>query len=1195
VSDFTVPESDRVDTTEFGDSISGRAPAGPRVAKDIGDAVFAGLKAAPIGMLVEGKLPDVVLGQDAPWYHRAASGLAGTFLDLPLMAVGGVLGGAAGGAAGTAVAPGVGTAAGGVLGVGAGAFAVPMALREALTTAYGHDAALSWGGVWDIAKSAMSGGGKGAVLGAATLGAGAVVGRTVMGAVAPSVGQAIGARTAVAAVESAAFATELATLTTAAAALEGHMPTWQDFMDNAIILGGVKGAMSTAGGLRNIYAQTGRRPEQVVADARRDPAIRDALLGKEHGDPKLPQLEKAMSEIDRLVEKYKDENVLVKQYFKDGDFDRGAARILEKHSGELSKETLDTLMPRMARDSETGESIMAADSVRGTHIFDLREEIAQRRFAIDELAASSVPPQYRQLALEQRVQAATEVDRPALVADIVRQAQSPDAPLKAEPVRYEYITDKATAEGVIRQVATEYQQYVESQRRGAVPTAESIAEGVRQVTEGQVARHEVGNAANAAEIAARAILTKGAAERARGIAQEIANLRPEQVTTEHKLQMAGAIEQVRLFYGELAGVGAEAGRALHMLREIKRNPDRLGDAEAMLKAYEAKGGVENLAAIVNTLKTPEQVRKFAEGYERASTLDMVLEAWKASILSGIHTTGANVVGNVTRYTVETALTNPLTQSIEAARLMAKGTPMPMATYKAKVLAPLLALKLGASDSVKLAAEVWKQKGEHLEKGDLYKKAIPGTVGDYVRLPFRFLQVQDVFFRTFGERAKAYELAVERAAKEFDPSTREFADAVQRYTETPQLGLTEKAAQEVTKAIEKHGQEWVFTERLGPRMENVSRAIQGTSAEFIFPFRKTPINLVSWSLQHTPLMNFMSSRWRADFAAGGESRSRAIARVTVGTGLALMAFQMAEEGVLTGSGLFDKEEGRAKRGAGWQPNSLRIGDTYYNIERIEPVAKVLITAANLYELQQMAKEKQDKAKIGAMVALLFGNATVSTTYMSGMSNAMAAVKEPERFGDAFFEQYATSLVPKAIGQTVTALDPERREVDGVLQAIQSQIPILRSKLLPARDAWGETVPNKKLLTVLPIQVSEASKDKVKTEAMRLGIAIADAPKTAIERGPFKPSERGVEFTQEERNIYREVSGKFAMEILAPIVNADDWDALPAFVQTRIYDEALKAGRKQGALVALPPDAAAREAMREKIIERVLKETMEAEQK
>jgi hypothetical protein len=224
----------------------------------------------------------------------------------------------------------------------------------------------------------------------------------------------------------------------------------------------------------------------------------------------------------------------------------------------------------------------------------------------------------------------------------------------------------------------------------------------------------------------------------------------------------------------------------------------------------------------------------------------------------------------------------------------------------------------------------------------------------------------------------------------------------------------------------------------------------------------------------------------------------------------------------------------------------------------------------------------------MLVLLFGNATVSTTYLSGVSNAIQAVTDPSRFGENFLEQYATSIVPKIIGQTVAMADPHKREVEGITDAIQSQIPFLREKLMPKRDVWGEPSANSKWFAVMPVATSEASKDKVKTEAMRLELAIQDAPRFMMEKGPFNPKDKRLELSQEQRDVYRQVAGGRALEILTPIVNAPDWAQIPDFAKAAIYKGVLEATRREAAQKALPADSAAREALRQKIIDRIIRE-------
>ena len=1059
------------DVWSLAPAVGGSVPS-TRHAQDIGDAIMAGLQSSATGLAVRGKLPEQQLGEDAPWHHRLASGAAGVVADLPLSVVGAV----GGAAAGSAVAPGVGT----VIGGGAGGFAAPMALRDALMEAYSHNYAGSWEGVWEITKAALKGGGKGAIIGGATVG----VGR----AVAPML-QTAGKTVAGAGVVGA----EIATMTSAAAALEGHMPTLQDFMDNAILLGGLKTAMHTAQGLRDIYAETGKHPDIVRAAAEKDPALKEALTK----------------------------------------------------------------------------------------------------------ASLEIPESYRGMALEQRVQAAIDKDvRPETIRKMLsgeKEWTPVGEPPLADPVKYEYITDKETATGVLRAVSQLYLHEMNVQTRGEVPNRATAIEAVKAISEGTIGEHVVGQAGNAAEIYARAHMLKGATNHAVAELKKIAATPEADLTPTMKLQALASMERVAMLKAELEGVGAEAGRALQILRAVKRDPSFLGEAQNIIQLAERKGTLQDIARFVEGLKDPAQVATFAREYSRATTLEKVQEAWKASILSGPMTHLANILGNTTKYIAEVP-ENIIAASLTAINKAAKGDPLTLAQWKARAFAPFYGIQHGAREALYVAAEVWRGQGAHLEKADVYRVAIEGKKGEIIRAPFKALQVEDALFRTVAERAKAYEMAVDRVVKEgLHPDTKEARERITLYTQRPELGLTDAQAAGVIKAVQDAGAEAVFAQRLGPKMEMLQRATQGSLLGFVVPFVRTPTNLVSWAIQHVPGMNVMSGRWREDFAAGGERRSRAVARVVIGTGLTLSAYAAAKEGLITGGGLFDKEEGGTKRAAGWQPYSVKIGDTYYSFQRIEPVAKVIGLAADLVELAEASKEEEDKAKIAAMIVLMFGNATISTTYLSGVSNAMQAVTDPSRFGENFLEQYATSVVPKIIGQTTMMADPYKREVEGVLDAIQSQIPFLREKLMPKRDVWGEKAKNERWFGVMPIATTTASHDKVKTEAVRIELAIQDAPRFMMEKGPFNAKDKRVELTQEQRDIHREVAGKFSMEILAPIVNAPDWEQIPDFAKAAIYKGVLEAGRKQGMQAALPADSAAREALRQKIVDRIIKETQEADSK
>lgn len=1054
-----------------------------RQANNLAAAVKHGLQSSATGLALRGRLPDQQLPENAPWYHRLPSSAASLAADLPLSILAAIPGAAVGASVGSAV-PVVGTAAGGVIGGGAAAFGAPMAIRDALTTAYTQNHARTWEDVWQITKSALIGGVKGAVIGGATMGAGRVV-AGAMGATAPF------ARAAT------ATGAELLTMTGTAAALEGRMPTAQEFIDNAILLGGLKGAVGMAGKMRQIYAEVGKRPNDLLAEAAVDPVLKQQLL----------------------------------------DADR-------------------------------------------------RE----------------LPDVYKQAAIEERVKAAIEADpRPEMLTSVFADAMK-DEPAKMmdilmeqNPVKAEYVVDSDSALAITRGVAALYTPEVLAQTRGVVSVGATASAAIKRLSYSALQPHEIGTAENASMQFARAVVYRSVVTAAMKDARELAKIPEGEWTLEQKIHSYGIMEQVAIAYANMRGAKAEAGRALQISRQMKYDREFMGQADAFAKLIEknvGEGGFRNLAAIVGAMKDPAQLAKLADGLTKATTMEKVVEVWKAAILSGPLTHMANILGNLTRFAVEIP-ENIVSTTLEAAQRKIAGDPMRMAEYKAKIMSPFVGIKLGVSDAMVLAGEVWRGAGEHLEKGDVYRHAIEGRLGHWIRAPFRALQVGDVLFRTVAERGRAYELATVRALKDgLHPETLEFREKVMDYVTNPELGLEAEAATAVMKDIQQAGGEAVFSQRLGPKLEHVQAIMVGSPVQFVMPFFRTPVNLFSWALQHSPFFMF-SPRWRAQFAEGGESRAAATARVVVGTGMSLLAYEMVKDGMITGGGMFDKEQRAVKIAAGWQPYSIKINDKYYSYQRIEPVSKVIGLVADMMEMSdKSAKEEQFKVILAATA--LFGNATISTTYMSGVSGLFNAVTDPERYAESWHEQYASSLVPKIIGQTAMLIDPHKREVAGVIDAIQSQIPFLREKLMPKRDIWGDAIRADRLGWILPIATSEVTTNKVKLEAQRLELAIANVQKFITEPGPGGAKDRRINLEPEQLDILKAISGAKAMDILVPMVNSPAWNTIYDFAKAEIFKRVVEATRLAGRYEALPADAQQRLDVRQKIQDDIMRQVMSAGQ-
>lgn len=276
------------------DQPTARAASGPL------EALQAGYQASATGLAIRGRLPDVILApQHAKWYEKALATVGQTGAEVLEMFAGGV----AGSVAGTAVGGPVGA----VLGTGAGAFAVPAAIRSALIEAYKSGTVDSSGGFLNAAKIVLAETAKEAGIGALTFGAGGLAARLAGKAIAPAIGESLSVPAARAAIGTAQTVAEAGTMVVAPAALEGRLPEWDDLLNAGIVIAGMKGAAHLAAPIAarigDVYAKTGIRPEQVVADARANPAIADELatVPKEGEQAELPLAYQPQAEADMLA------------------------------------------------------------------------------------------------------------------------------------------------------------------------------------------------------------------------------------------------------------------------------------------------------------------------------------------------------------------------------------------------------------------------------------------------------------------------------------------------------------------------------------------------------------------------------------------------------------------------------------------------------------------------------------------------------------------------------------------------------------------------------------------------------------------------------------------------------------------------------------------------------------------------------
>jgi hypothetical protein len=228
-----------------------------------------GLEGSVFGLHHREKLPEEL--RNPGLIDRFVSGLAQMVADAPWMGVGGVAGGAAGAAAGSEV-PVLGNITVGAVGAGAGAFALPAAMREALVEGIKNGEVKDFPDLLRRSTKVLIAGGKGAITGAAIELAG---GLPVGSIAAKSALATTGIRSVY----------QAAALTTTADVLEGKIPTAGDFAGNAALIvplnlitrGYAMSKGQARDALLDVYKKDGRTPQESETILKAQPPVKPDL------------------------------------------------------------------------------------------------------------------------------------------------------------------------------------------------------------------------------------------------------------------------------------------------------------------------------------------------------------------------------------------------------------------------------------------------------------------------------------------------------------------------------------------------------------------------------------------------------------------------------------------------------------------------------------------------------------------------------------------------------------------------------------------------------------------------------------------------------------------------------------------------------------------------------------------------------
>lgn len=348
--------------------------------------------------------------------------------------------------------------------------------------------------------------------------------------------------------------------------------------------------------------------------------------------------------------------------------------------------------------------------------------------------------------------------------------------------------------------------------------------------------------------------------------------------------------------------------------------------------------------------------------------------------------------------------------------------------------------------------------------------------------------------------------------------------------------------------------------------NLGDNLKAFALNTVFPFAKTPYNIVVESMSYTPLafIPIMRPKVLKKKLIGGKTKYqvqdmddwfvRAAIGTTVMAPIGMLYATSNKDGLpfITGNAR-NPEERRRMQQAGIPERSVLINDVYIGYDRVEPTGGLLSFYADMaaaidrlatYDPKDPEYSKTEEFIDDTMIAIL--NATANKTILEGAINFLDYFKYEKAGG---LEEYGTDIakgyVPTGVSDLARIIDGEERLARTGLEQVQQRIPFLREKLpldtgrvsgVSTKEASPFEIITKIRMT--PTNQTEVQKYIYRTEA---NIPVIDS------------SFIGVKLNAAETALLREITQPYVDRVLGALVASQTFQNADGFMQKRMLEQ------------------------------------------
>jgi hypothetical protein len=628
---------------------------------------------------------------------------------------------------------------------------------------------------------------------------------------------------------------------------------------------------------------------------------------------------------------------------------------------------------------------------------------------------------------------------------------------------------------------------------------------------------------------------------------------------------------------ESAAKLTELGRAVQAASILSRlTPEGMTRFAAKeIKKYNAgidenKGGIFGLRTKIPEL-TPEQakfittemneVAKMPEGEAKAirlkklqdnisdivptPTYKRIIAVWKAGLLTGVKTSGVNILANASHYATEAIKDIPATMVDKTVSLFTGErtvTPTLSGTYKGGIEGTrkgLQYIKTGY-DERNIGTKL-DYKRVNIGKGKIGK-----ALQTYTDTVFHLIGAEDEPFyyasklRSLYEQAKVQ--AINNGLKGND--AQQFID-----------NLLENPTEKMLKYAAKDAETAVFQNDtvLSQAAKGVQRLPGG---EIVVPFARTPsavaMQIVNYSpvgIAKTVIENIGKGKFdQREFSKG-------VGRGMTGTAVLVIGGYLFSNDLLTLDRPKNEREQKLWELEGRLPNSIKINGEWRSVQVLGAAGNLLLIGGHFNR-----SFKESGSPTEAMANALGGSAKSFTeqTFLKGVNQFTDALSDPQRSAPTLIGNTLASIIPTIVSDVAKATDTTERRAVTTTDRVKMRIPGLRETLEPQINVLGKErtiTANPLEIMIDPTRPSKDISDSITKELRRLWDAGYQVSPTLLgDKNGYKP------LTPKENSELWRRAGQITNDTLSNLVDSETYASMDDFTKADAIGKIVESAKK-----------------------------------